>query len=98
MFHVIHKRMAQVPPMQQRVGARMPAAAVAAQVAAQDDGPEAAVAASVKALNEIKVKLPFTVNSVALKWIRDSHEDPHGCLTTTIVELTGWTTVSKMAR
>ena len=63
-----------------------PQAAVAAQVAAQDDGPEAA--ASVKALNEIKVTQPFKLNNVALKWIRDSHENPGGYPTTTIVELT----------
>ena len=59
--------------MQQGVGARMEAA-----VAAQDDGPEAAVAASPTALAEMRVAQPFKLNNVALKWIRDSNESPSG--------------------
>ena len=74
--------------MEQSVGARMSETAVAAQVAAQDDGGEAAVAASVQALNDTRVIQTFKFNNVALKWIRDSHENPRGWPTTTIVELT----------
>ena len=66
----------------------MPAAAEAAQVAAQGDGGEAAVAASVQALNDTKVIQSFKLNNVALKLIRCSHDNPRGCPTTTIVELT----------
>ena len=69
--------------MQQGVGARMEAA-----VAAQDDGPEAAVALSPMALAEIRVTQRFNLNNIALKWIRDSHEIPPGYPTAGYVELT----------
>ena len=61
------------------------------------DGPVAAVAASAEAavaataadLAQLHVSQPFRLNNVALKWIRDSHEDPPGHPTTDCVDLTG---------
>ena len=73
----------------------MPHAAVAAHgdgthaaVAAHGDGTHAAVAAHPNALAEMRVTQPFTLNSVALKWIRDQNENPPGCPTTDCVDLT----------
>ena len=64
---------------------------------ARPDGPVAAVAASAEAavaataadLAQLHVSQPFRLNNVALKWIRDSHEDPPGHPTTDCVDLTG---------
>ena len=59
-----------------------PVAAVAASA-------EAAVAATAAELAHLHVRQPFRLNNVALKWIRDSHEDPPGNPTTDCVDLTG---------
>ena len=59
-----------------------------AAVAAQDDVPAEAVALSLKALEEMRVTQPFRLNNVALKWIRDSNENPPGHPTTASVDLT----------
>ena len=48
----------------------------AAVAAALGGGPGAAVAASPEDLAGVGVDLPFRLNNIALKWIRDSHEDP----------------------
>ena len=73
----------------------MPHAAVAehgdgthAAVAAHGDGTHAAVAAHPNALAEMRVTQPFTLNNVALKWIRDQNEKPRGFPTTSCVDLT----------
>ena len=47
-------------------------------MAALEEGLEAAVAASPENLACLRVSQPFKLNNVALKWIRDSHEDPPG--------------------
>ena len=36
----------------------------------------------------MKVDQPFTLKTVALRWIRDCHEKPRGCPTHSAVELT----------
>ena len=59
MFHELQRASRSSSAMEQSVGARMLGAAVSAQVAAQDDGGEAAVAASVQALNEINGETAF---------------------------------------
>ena len=82
--------------MERSVAARMAAAAVAAgddgpqaAVAARDDGPQAAVAAlSAIRLNGIRVTQPFKLINVALKWLRDTHENPRGFPTVETIELT----------
>ena len=50
----------------------------------------AVVAPSMSAseLSTIKVDQPFTLKTVALRWIRDCHEKPRGCPTHSAVELT----------
>ena len=84
--------------MQRRVAARVAAAAmatrddarqaaVAAQVAMQADDPDG-LALSANALNEIKVTQVFKLNNAALKWLRDTHENPMGFPTVETVELT----------
>ena len=65
-----------------------PQAAVAAQVAAQDGGPEAAVAASEEDLNNTQVTQPWKLNNAALKYFRDTNENPPGYPTRTSVQLT----------
>ena len=59
-----------------------PAAAVAAEGA-----PAAAVAASPEDLEQMRVKQHFQLNNIALKWIRDTYEDPPGHPTTRCVDL-----------
>ena len=59
-----------------------------AAVAAQDDSLEAAVALSPRALAEIHLTQVFALNSIALKWIRYTHESPPGRPTVDWVELT----------
>ena len=49
----------------------------------------AAVAASAQDLAGVQITQSFKLNNVALKWIRDSHEDPPGHPTTDCVDLTG---------
>jgi hypothetical protein len=65
-----------------------PEPAVAASMAGQSEGPEPAVAASPEDLARVRVTQPFMLNNVALKWIRDSHENPPGSPTTDCVDLT----------
>ena len=47
-----------------------------------------APAMSASELSTIKVDQPFTLKTVALRWIRDCHEKPRGCPTHSAVELT----------
>ena len=49
--------------------------------------PKPAVAASPEDLGSLRVSQPFKLNNVALKWIRDSCEDPRGNPTTDCVVL-----------
>ena len=49
--------------------------------------PKPAVAASPEDLGSLRVSQPFKLNNVALKWIRDSCEDPRGTPTTDCVVL-----------
>lgn len=49
---------------------------------------QVAVAASPHDLENMRVTQPFKLNNVALKWIRDTHEDPPGNPTTDRVDLT----------
>ena len=48
----------------------------------------AAVAATMQELAAVVVAQPFKLNNIALKWIRDSHEEPPGWPTTDRVDLT----------
>ena len=71
------------------------AAAVAARdggleavVAPMDDGPAAAVAFPPHELAATHVNQPFRLNNAALKYIRDTHENPPGVPTTEYVYLT----------
>ena len=57
-------------------------------MAGHSAGPEPAVAASPEDLARMSVSQPFRLNNVALKWIRDSHENPPGTPTTDCVDLT----------
>ena len=57
-------------------------------MAAHSGGPEPAVAASPEDLARLHVSQPFRLNNVALKWIRDSNEEPPGAPTTDCVDLT----------
>ena len=57
-------------------------------MAAHSGGPEPAVAASPEDLARLHVSQPFRLNNVALKWIRDSNENPPGTPTTDCVDLT----------
>ena len=59
-----------------------------AAVAARPVDCGAAVAASAEALARLRVSQPFRLNSIALKWIRDSHENPPRFPTTDCVDLT----------
>ena len=59
-----------------------------AAVAARDDGPEAAVALSPQDLGATVVRQPFRLNNVALKYIRETHENLPGQPTTDCVDLT----------
>ena len=56
--------------------------------AEEGGGHRAAVAATPAELAQVRVAQPFSMNSVALKWIRDSHENPPGKPTTLCVDLT----------
>ena len=60
----------------------------AAAVAPSREAQAAAAVASYEDLALLNVKQPFRLNNVALKWIRDSHEDPPGRPTTHCVDLT----------
>ena len=57
-------------------------------MAEQSEGPEQAVAASSADLASLSVTQSWAKNKTALKWIRDSHEDPPGFPTTNSVDLT----------
>ena len=57
-------------------------------MAVQSEGPETAVAASPDDLARLSVSQLFRLNSAALKWIRDGHENPPGVPTTDGVDLT----------
>ena len=57
-------------------------------MAALDGAPGAAVAASAEDLARLRVTQPFKLNNVALKYIRDSNENPRGVPTTDRVDLT----------
>ena len=77
-----------------------PQAAVAAHddgpqaaVAVDSAGPEAAVAASPEDLARVKVTQPWSLNNVALKWIRDLCENPPGTPTRPRVNLTRFDTL-----
>ena len=69
-----------------------PDAAVAAGTVALDPavGADAfaAVAATFEDLGEVEVKQMFRCNNVALKWFRDTNEDPPGWPTRAAVDLT----------
>ena len=55
--------------------------------------PQAAVAATPEDLKHVKVEQRFELNNVALKWFRDSHENPPGTPTTECVDLTDSDTI-----
>ena len=57
-------------------------------MAAQNASHPAAVAASPSEIATHTVTQPFRLNNVALKWIRDTHEDPPGFPSVERVELT----------
>ena len=57
-------------------------------MAALDGGPGAAVALSAKDLARVRVTQPLKLNNIALKYIRDSNENPPGHPTTHRVDLT----------
>ena len=64
------------------------AAALGGGPGADDDDDADAVAASQEDLARVVVNQPFKLNNLALKWIRDSHEDPPGNPITDRVDLT----------
>ena len=69
-------------------GSQTPAPAA---VAAQGDGSQTTALAAVASpaqLAAMTVKQPFRLNNTALKWIRDSHENPRGHPTVEEVDLT----------
>ena len=53
-----------------------------------ENRPQAAVAATPEDLAQLRVVQSFQLNNVALKWFRDSHENPPGKPTTDCVDLT----------
>ena len=61
-----------------------------AAVAALSARAEAAVAATPEQLAKVKVTQPFKLNNVALKWIRDKHEQPPGTPIRECVDLTDY--------
>ena len=72
----------------QNDGSQTPAPAA---VAAQGDGSQTTALAAVASpaqLAAVTVKQPFRLNNTALKWIRDSHENPPGHPTVEEVDLT----------
>ena len=67
---------------------RMAATAAASAAVAAGTGADAAVAATRADLDAMRVTQPFKMNNTALKWIRDSHEQPPGFPTAWMVDLT----------
>ena len=57
-------------------------------MAASSGGPAPKVAASREDLARVIIVQPWRLNNTALKWIRDTHENPRGCPTIDFVDLT----------
>ena len=60
----------------------------AMSAAAEADVSDAAVAVTRADLDSMAVTQPFKLNNIALKWLRDSNENPPGCPRVTRVDIT----------